>query len=717
MSESVVKTSVEPIADLQEKILLLKKRIDRQKDLESRLNETLHSLRVHEEELRTQNDDLIAAQKEITQSQRKYLDLFDFAPIGYFLMDTLGVIQEVNLTGAGMIGRHRESINGKPFLLYVESAYRPILDSHLRQIWQGQSASAEVVFKQVNADSLPVELFSIPVRNESGQIVQSRTAATDISKRWQVEKALIESERKLDSIVKTIPDIVYRLDQNGMISFISEGVRRYGYAPDELQGKSMMSLVHPEDRSMARRRIDERRTGVRSTIGVEIRLLPKAKGTRSGSSAAKDASYFLVTAEGLYAGNNQQSGQFIGTQGIAHDITKRKESEIDRIRLETELQKARKMEAIGTLAGGIAHDFNNLLMGIQGCASLMRLDAHEDEQSLKRIEIIEQCVKRGSDLTKQLLGFAKSGKYNVKTIDINKIVNDAVQLFGRTRKSIIIQRQLDEDLWSVEGDLGQLEQVMLNLLINADQAMPAGGQIELVTENIESEMERLGFLELKPGKYIRILVKDTGIGMDDEIRNRIFEPFFTTKEMGHGTGLGLASAYGIIKNHGGAIHVASTPGQGSRFYVYLPATRDPVSEDSKAAIGIEKGYGTILLVDDEEMVLRVNGQMLERLGYQVLIAANGKQAMEIYQEKHKDIDLVILDMIMPGMSGFETYNLIKKINPDLKVLLSSGYSQNDQANEIIAVDQQDFLQKPFSLARLSHKINTILAKRPVRSAP
>jgi|GEM_PF-3391148 len=704
------KTDDQKVHDLRGKIRLLNERIEKQKDLETRLNETLHNLQVHQEELRTQNEDLIAAQKEITQSQRKYLDLFDFAPIGYFLVDTSSIILEVNLTAAGMIDRQRDSIDGKPLIVYIDPTYRPDFERHLREIWSGQSSSAEVVLLKKDGSRLPVELFSIPVSDEEGQIAQCRIAATDISRRRQAEDDLKASESRLHAIVKTIPDIVYRLDQNGMINFISESIRRYGYQPDEILGKSILRLVHPEDRLMAQRRIDERRTGDRSTSGLEIRLIPNDAASRSESGTERDDRFFLVNAEGLYVDDSRPDSPFLGTQGIAHDITKRKRSENERRKLEAELHKVRKMEAIGTLAGGIAHDFNNLLMGIQGSISLLRLDSQDDEQSLQRFENIEQCVKRGSELTQQLLGFAKSGKYNVKTLDINGIVAGTVQLFGRTHKAIKIELDLHQDLWVVDADRGQLEQVLLNLLINADQAMPGGGQITLATDNIEPQAHQLDHLGLNAGRFIRILVEDTGIGMDQEIQNRIFEPFFTTKEMGHGTGLGLASSYGIIKNHGGMLEVASTPGRGSRFFIYLPASNGTVAAEDKVARGLLTGDGTVLLVDDEDLIINVGSEMLKRLGYHVICARDGKEAVEIYRQKSDEIKMVILDMIMPEMSGFETYNHMKTINPRIKVLLSSGFSKKGQASEIVARDKQAFIQKPFDLTQLSHKLAAILSK-------
>ncbi len=702
------KTETRQLHDLQRRIDVLTQQIEKQKDLETRLNETLHSLRVHEEELRTQNEDLIAAQKEISQSHRKYLDLFDFAPIGYFLVDTNGVLQEINLTAADMLNRPRNSVNEKPFFVYIERGHRPGFERHLRSIWTGEPSSTEVVLIQKGGSRLPVELFSVPVSDEEGNIVQCRITATDISKRWQAEEELKASESRLHSIVKTIPDIVYRLDRNGMINFISEGIRRYGYHPEEMLGQPMLRLVHPEDRNTAVHRIDEQRTGHRSTNGLELRLLAKADTSPSDGEDEEPERYFLVNAEGLYTDGGGDRRQFIGTQGIAHDITKRKHSENERRKLEAELHQMRKMEAIGTLAGGIAHDFNNLLMGIQGSASLLRMGNQDEKLNRQCLENIEECVKRGSELTRQLLGFAKSGKYNVQAIDINAVVADTVQLFARTHKALKLRQDLDKNLWVVNADRGQLEQVMLNLLINADQAMPEGGQIRLLTENIASTSQQLKRMGLGGDRYIRIMVEDTGIGMDPEILARIFEPFFTTKQLGRGTGLGLASAYGIIKNHGGTIDVDSTPGSGSRFCVYLPASDGTVTAEDKTPQGILQGKGTILLVDDEEIIIGVGAQMLMRLGYRVITARGGKEAVEIYDQSHAEIDLVILDMIMPEMSGFETYHQLKAINPHIKALLASGFSYRGQASEIAAKDGQVFIQKPFDLVQLSHKIAALL---------
>ncbi len=396
-------------------------------------------------------------------------------------------------------------------------------------------------------------------------------------------------------------------------------------------------------------------------------------------------------------------------EGVSEDITDIKQAAEEKRLLEERLQQADKMESIGILAGGIAHDFNNLLMGIQGYASLILRHLRQDDPAYEMVLRIEEQVQGGADLTRQLLGFARGGRYEVRPTDMNEILEKTSSLFGRTKKEISLHRQSGKDLWSVEVDRGQMEQVFLNLYVNAWQAMPGGGNIYLAAHNVILNDEQALLYSVQPGKYVKITVADTGIGMDEKTRERIFEPFFTTKKMGRGTGLGLATVYGIIKGHQGMITVESEPGQGTTFIIYLPASDKTVTKSKMSSEKIVSGTETVLLVDDEKTVLDVNRELLETMGYKVYAAGSGQEAVAVYMEKKDKIDLIILDMIMPGMQGADVFDRLRQINPQVRVLLSSGYSINGEAQSIINRGCNGFIQKPFRLAELAGKVREVLS--------
>jgi len=379
-------------------------------------------------------------------------------------------------------------------------------------------------------------------------------------------------------------------------------------------------------------------------------------------------------------------------------------------KLETRLRHAQKMEAMGALAGGIAHDFNNVLMSIQGRTSLLLMNKDTSHPDFEYLKAIEDNVESAADLTKQLLGFARGGKYEVRSTDLNDLIKKQNQMFGRTRKEITIHGKYQEHPWPVEVDRGQIEQVLLNLYVNAGQAMPGGGNLYVETENVTLDETDVKPFSVEPGKYVKISVADTGVGMDKATRERIFEPFFTTRETGRNTGLGLASVYGIIKNHGGFINVYSEKGHGATFNLYLPGSEKEILEERKSAGETLRGTETVLFVDDEEMIIEVAEELFQQLGYKVLTAGSGKEAIDIYEKNKEQIDIVLLDMIMPDMSGSNTYDRMKEIDPDIKVLLSSGYSINGRATGILARGCNGFIQKPFKMRELSQKLREILDK-------
>jgi CheY-like chemotaxis protein len=324
------------------------------------------------------------------------------------------------------------------------------------------------------------------------------------------------------------------------------------------------------------------------------------------------------------------------------------------------------------------------------------------------LKSIEALVQSGSNLTKQLLGFARGGTHEKKPTDLNELVRSSSEMFGRARREISIHRKYQKDVYTVDVDRGQIEQVLLNLYVNAWQAMPEGGDLYVETQNVTLDALYTKRHLVSPGNYVKISVTDTGTGMDQATQGRIFEPFFTTKEMGHGTGLGLATAYGIVKNHGGIINVYSVLEKGTTFTIYFPASQKQIVPEEMASSEIVRSTGTIFLIDDEEMILTVGKDMLNALGYEVCTASGGEQALTLYAERRDRIDLVILDMIMPSVSGGDTYDRLKAVNPNVKVILSSGYSLNAQAAKIIARGCNGFIQKPFNIKDLSQKIRQVL---------
>ena len=388
---------------------------------------------------------------------------------------------------------------------------------------------------------------------------------------------------------------------------------------------------------------------------------------------------------------------------ILRDLTERK-------RMEAQLFQAQKMEAIGTLAGGVAHDFNNLLMVIQGNVSLMLLDIHPSHPHYEMLQTIEKKVQSGSRLTNQLLGYASKGRYEIKPLPLNQLLEETSEAFGRTRKNIVIYRDLAQDLSPIEADPGQMEQILINLMVNAADAMPLGGDLFLKTSNISHNEIRGKVYQPKPGDYVLLTVTDTGTGMDSKTLERIFDPFFTTKEVGKGTGLGLASVYGIIKGHGGYIDVESEEGRGTTFRIYLPATRKKIEKSVKSPDAILKGTETILIIDDEDLVLDVGQKFLVLMGYQVLTARNGEEAIEVFRTHRGRIALVILDLVMPNMEGGDVFDRLKEISPDVRVLIASGYSLHGEASHVLERGAYGFIQKPFDIGQLSQSIRTILSQ-------
>jgi len=531
------------------------------------------------------------------------------------------------------------------------------------------------------------ELLEELVRKRTAELTNSNAQLKhEIDERKRMEETLNKSETEKKAILDGITTAIRLVDENLEMLWVNKACSAsVNKSPEEMIGHKCYEFWGDDPK--------------KPCDDCPVMKTFRTKKTEEIVRHHPDGKILDLKAEPLF----DDSGNLVGVVEIAHDIT-------DKSRLEAQLQQAQRMEAIGILGGGVAHDFNNLLMGIQGRTSLMMMDKDSSHPDFEHLQGIENYVKSAADLTKQLLGFARGGKYEVKPTDINELIKKSAGMFGRTKKEIKIYRKYQKDVWTIEADEGQIDQVLMNLYVNVWQAMAGGGDLYVQTENVTLDEDYIKPFKLKLGRYVKISVTDTGVGMDKDTQQRIFDPFFTTKEMGRGTGLGLASAYGIIKNHGGFINVYSEKEEGTTFNIYLPASEKEIIEEKKLSKDVLRGSETVLLVDDEDMIIDVGEQILERMGYTVLIARGGKEATEIYEKNKDKIDIVILDMIMPDMSGGDTFDRLREIDPDIKVLLSSGYSINGQATEILERGCDGFIQKPFNMKGLSQKLRQILDK-------
>jgi len=545
-------------------------------------------------------------------------------------------------------------------------------------------------------------VFHIACRDGGTKVLEFRAARiderramvmlTDITDRKRIEYALIESEERFRILSDNSPVGIALARPDGVFEYLNPRFTEiFGYTIEDLpDNETFLKRVFPNP---------SYRDLVRYFYREDLENFTKNRkvGERVVTIRVRGGSDRIMHSRMVVLGNGKQLMTY-------EDIT-------DLKKMEAELFHAQNMEAVATLAGGIAHAFNNILMGIQGYTALMLSETKADHPAYGRLKRIEKQVKSGSDLTNQLLAFSSGGRYEVKPCNLNDIIEKTSNAFGQTRRDIKIQKSLESDPWAVEIDQVQVEQVLVNLYVNAQQAMPGGGELTLKTRNVTLDEAYVRNYKVKPGNYVMVSVTDTGMGIDERTKERIFEPFFTTREMGRGRGLGLASAYGIIRGHQGIINIYSEEGQGTTFNLFLPATDKAAVKETVPPKGLLEGNETILFVDDEDVIIDVNREILESLGYKVVAAKSGQEAIEVYRKLRGKIGLIILDMIMPGMDGEATYDSLRKINDDVRVILSSGYSKNEQAKAILEKGCQAFIQKPFSISDLSMTIRQVLDKK------
>ncbi len=629
------------------------------------------------------------AEQALKESEEYYRAIFEHTATANMILAEDTTVLSANANFEKTMGYSKKDIENKMSWtkFVVDEDLAVMMERHKARRINPESVPGTYEFRGLTRSG-EIRTFFLSVEVIPGT-TNSVASLFDITDRKKAEDDLRQSEERLRDMVRLLPETVFEADLDGKITFVNEpSFDRFGFTRQDVEkGLSLMKILVPEDRERA---LENFRKIIRGdSLGLIEYVAQKKDGTR-----------FPVMA---HTARIFKEGKPVGLRGFLIDISEKKA-------MEDQLLRAQKLEAIGTLAGGIAHDFNNLLMGILGNISLMLMHMDHEHPFYERLKNMEEYVQKGSDLTRQLLGFARGGKYEVRTTHLGKFVARSAEVFGRTRKEISIHHQAAQDLWYVDVDRGQMDQVLLNLFVNAWQAMPGGGNLYISVENAELTGQDVAGFGVQPGRFVKLTVKDTGIGMDEATRSRIFEPFFSTKKRGRGTGLGLASVYGIIKNHGGFIRVESEKGVGSSFILHLPASEKKADEEDHLESKPDQGRGTILIIDDEEMIVDVGSQMLQRLGYSVLTAGGGRTGIDIFDHKAESIDLVILDMIMPDLSGRETFEALRRRNPAVNVLLSSGYSLDGQAKELLTEGCRGFIQKPFTMAELSRKVRELIEK-------
>ena len=518
-----------------------------------------------------------------------------------------------------------------------------------------------------------------------------RALQLEVARLRQVELDLSASEARYRALLDGIEEGYFETDLKGDFTVVNRATANIlGYPADELIGLNNRRYTTPNTAKIMFRIFSRVfRTGHRARV-TDYEVVRK-----DGTTRTLEMSATLI---------RDSEGNPTGFRGLARDISAKKQRSNRKRRVETQRQQVQKMEAIETLAGSMALDFNNLLMSIQGNASLMGMKIDSDSPLKKNLERINESVDQGIHLTKQLLSFAKVGKFVVTPTNLNPIVQRSTKMFSRNRKNIEFKTYLKKDLWVADVDRVQMGQALLTLFMRAADDMPGGGEVCIETDNVILDREYLTPYGVESGPYVRVSVTDSGSGLNETAQRRIFEPFFSANGEGDHRNLGLAAVYGILRSHDGLINVYSEQGHGTTFHLYLPVSKKESPRQMEEASQPTPGQATLLLVDDDEAVLYAGVRMLERMGYRPLTAATGTAALSLFDAHHGQIDITIIDMVMPDISAEEVLAGIRSKAPEATVYLTSGFSRNRRIDQLIESGFDGFIQKPFTSKLLARQI-------------
>ncbi len=604
-----------------------------------------------------------------------------------------GYLQQVDFEKDEIIGRHCYEVSHHFNSHCMDNGH----DCPVKMAFEtGAPARAMHTHYDHHNKPLYVECHAYPIKDSSGAVIRAIETLNDVTDRVQLERKVKESEGKYRDLYDNAPDGYFSLDEDGVIVEVNRTfLDMTGYSRREIIRKMpFRKLLSSESAQVCYMVFPEFKKGGRMR-NLELMVIKK------------DGSPLPITMNASAVIN--ADGKFVMSRSVIRDITEKRKMDEEKRKLQEQLFQSQKLEALGTLAGGIAHDFNNLLASIMGYSSLAKAELSPDHAVWRHVDIIETASRRAAELTQQLLAFAKGGKYDARPNDVNAIVREVETLLSRTiDKNIVIDLKTADAVFPAACDAGQVQQAILNICINARDAMPQGGKLTIETENLLLGNEDVKTLvDVAPGNYVRITISDTGVGMDRETREHIFDPFFTTKEKG--TGLGLSLAYGIVKKHGGFIQTYSEPGRGSTFKVNLPAGRGSAeSAQGDEERDLRTGSGLILVVDDEPMIKTLARDILQRYGYTVLTAEGGEEAIVLYSRQWRDISLVLLDMVMPQLDGREVFRRIREINPRAKIIVSSGYSHDRDADDLLEQGAAGFVQKPYRMTELVKMVEKVI---------
>ena len=616
--------------------------------------------------------------KENTVSRSEWENTFAIIPDQIMVLDGEQRLIRLNRAAASFMGVSPQEALGRPcYELMHHTPGPPDFCPHGRALKEGVQTHLEYHFEDKGCTLL---VTVDPLRNAASEIIGAVHVARDITSLKQAQEQLAQASHFLEQIIESAPVGIIIVDLQGLFTHLNpQFLSEYGYAPEDLMDRHYALIYDSE----------AERQGVLAELRergevLSRRVLLKHQDGRSVPTR--------ISIRKLWGANGELLGSVAMGRNIAEEVS-----------LQRQLEQAQKLEAVATLAGGLAHNFNNLLMTISGLAALMLTNIEPGHPFYPDLKDIENQVQAGREITQNLLTFARGAPFKKQPLNLGTLVKITAEMFARTRRELVVRLDLPPDLPPVEADPGQLQQVLVNLLINSWQAMPHGGEIVITGQALALTQWQDPAWEMEPGRFVSLSVADQGVGMEPETLSHLFEPLFSTKGPDQGTGLGLASAYRIIKGHKGAIQVKSALGRGSTFTVFLPVAWawaqmqvSPLVESR-----IVSGEGTILVVDDEPVLLQVTARLLNKLGYEVFQAACGEKALELFKEQAPQIDLVLLDLIMPGLNGLATLKRLRALDPKVRVLILSGFEDRLGAK---LPAQVSFLSKPYSLALLSQRV-------------